>query len=88
MAFVTNYQHGSFILSAEALIKKIEEQDNGTVETTDVLTELKNDITMLNQMFSESQAAFNKLCLLVDQYKQTQHKTRVKLRVCRIKYAR
>lgn len=88
MAFVTASQHGSFILTAESLIKKMEEQDPEKVLATNVINELKKDITLLNDMFSESHAIFSRLCLLVEQYKQTQHKTRVKLRAYRIKYTR
>lgn len=87
MSLVTASQHGTFILNAESVIKKIEEHD--TEQTgAGAINEIKRDITRLNDMFSESHEILGKLYVLINQYKLVQQSTRVKLRAYKAKYSK
>ncbi len=88
MTLVTGYQHDTFISRIDSLIKKIENKDITQLDATVSITELQDELSMLNQLFTESNKISEKLRFLADEYKKRQRIARVKLRLCRMKYGK
>jgi hypothetical protein len=88
MTLVTGYQHDTFISRIDSLIKKIEDKDITQNDATVSITELQDELSMLNQLFTESHKISEKLRFLADEYKKRQRIARVKLRLFRVKYGK
>lgn len=87
MNLVTGYQHGALISRFNSLVRKIEKKDAVPDADRNSITELHNDVIVLNNLYEETHLISEKLRLLADEYKMRQHSARVKLRRFTMKYA-
>ncbi|NCI46760.1 hypothetical protein [Sediminibacterium soli] len=88
MGLITAYRHGSFVRCADASIRQLEALPPAQTAPDRFLTELKNDIALLEYFYSQFDLINNQLRQLVDQYQHLQKNTRIKLREGQIKYLR
>lgn len=82
MANISAYQHKVFSQIMNDLIKKLEVVGLHEFPTKPIVTELKKELFLLENIFAEYDSKTKQLKHLISEYQKIQRNARVNLRIC------
>lgn len=85
MAFITAYQHGTFLRCLDTSIELFEKQASKENDFIRFAAELKKEEALLEHIYSEYNTLTEQLRQLANQYQYAKKGARIKLRVYQLK---
>jgi len=82
MANISATQHKDFSQTLDELIKKMEIAGSQEVLSKAIITELKKELFLLENIFAEYDSKTKQLKHLISEYQKIQRNARVNLRIC------
>jgi hypothetical protein len=82
MANISASQHKDFSQTLDDLIQKMEVAGSQAVLSKAIITELKKELFLLENIFAEYDSKTKQLKHLINEYQKIQRNARINLRIC------